>query len=77
MYIELTAEEYAIFKQLREGGITRNASILQILDTCDSFECVEESGEEEEYDEQDNYIRHNVARWGAVTGSQFDASGKT
>ena len=53
MYIELTEEEYAIFKQLREGGITRNASILQILDTCDSFECVEESGEEEEYDELD------------------------
>lgn len=54
MYIEFEEEEYEIFNSLREGGITRGAAFLQILETCDSFDFgVRESEDDEEYEEVD------------------------
>ena len=56
MQVILDSEEYAIFKTMTDGGLCRDAAILQIVNTASYFEVIEDSEEEFEEIEIDEEI---------------------
>ena len=51
MQVILDSNEFEVYKTMTNGGLCRDAAIIQMVNTADYFEVIEDSDEEEEFEE--------------------------